>query len=61
MQNDEATAVMIDSSISSSQNLALMSEAFKDAINSGRKVFLKKFRAASDRAKNSSPLTDFLN
>lgn len=54
-------AVMINTSISSSQNPVLMAEAFKDAVNAGRKAFLAKLEAASDRAKASSPLTDFLN
>jgi thiazole synthase len=55
------SAVMINTSISSSQNPVLMAEAFKDAVNAGRKAFLAKLGAASDRAKSSSPLTDFLN
>ncbi len=54
-------AVMINTSISSSQNPVLMAEAFKDAVNAGRKAFLAKLGAISDRAKASSPLTDFLN
>ncbi|BAG13858.1 thiazole synthase [Endomicrobiia bacterium] len=54
-------AVMINTSISSSQNPVLMAEAFKDAVNAGRKAFLAKLGAVSDRAKASSPLTDFLN
>ncbi|OEG69549.1 thiazole synthase [Candidatus Endomicrobiellum trichonymphae] len=54
-------AIMINTSISSSQNPVLMAEAFKDAVNAGRKAFLAKLGAVSDRAKASSPLTDFLN
>jgi thiazole synthase len=54
-------AVMINTSISSSQNPILMAEAFKDAVNAGRKAFLAKLGTVSDRAKASSSLTDFLN
>jgi thiazole synthase len=54
-------AVMINTSISSSKNPVLMAEAFKDAVNAGRKAFLAKLGEVSDRAKASSPLTDFLN
>lgn len=54
------TAVMINTAISSSQNPVLMAEAFKDAINAGRKAFLAKIGTVSDRAKASSPLTGFL-
>jgi thiazole synthase len=54
-------AVMVNTSISSSRNPVLMAEAFKDAVNAGRKAFLAKLGAVSDRAKASSPLTDFLN
>ncbi|MCA6069798.1 MAG: thiazole synthase [Endomicrobium sp.] len=53
-------AVMINTAISSSQNPVLMAEAFKDAVNAGRKAFLAKIGIVSDRAKASSPLTGFL-
>ncbi|MDR0800183.1 MAG: thiazole synthase [Endomicrobium sp.] len=54
-------AVMINTSISSSPDTVLMAEAFKDAVNAGRKAFLAKLGVVSDRAKASSPLTGFLN
>ncbi|MDR3275224.1 MAG: thiazole synthase [Endomicrobium sp.] len=54
------TAVMINTSISSSSNPVLMAEAFKDAVDAGRKAFLAKLGTVSDRAKASSPLTGFL-
>jgi thiazole synthase len=53
-------AIMINTSISSSQNPILMAESFKDAVNAGRKAFLAKLGVVSDRAKASSPLTGFL-
>ncbi|MDR1926886.1 MAG: thiazole synthase [Endomicrobium sp.] len=53
-------AIMINTSISSSQNPILMAESFKDAVNAGRKAFLAKLGAVSDKAKASSPLTGFL-
>jgi thiazole synthase len=53
-------AVMINTSISSSFDPILMAEAFKDAVNAGRKAFLAKVGEISDRAKASSPLTGFL-
>jgi thiazole synthase len=53
-------AVMINTSIASSQNPILMAESFKDAVNAGRKAFLAKLGAVSDKAKASSPLTEFL-
>ncbi|GMO65311.1 MAG: thiazole synthase [Endomicrobiia bacterium] len=54
------SAIMINTSISSSPNPVLIAEAFKDAINAGRKAFLAKLGAISDRARASSPLTGFL-
>jgi len=54
-------AIMINTSISSSPNPVLMAEAFKDAVNAGRKAFLAKLGVVSDRAKASSPLTGFLH
>jgi thiazole synthase len=54
------SGVMVNTSISSSPNPILMAGAFKDAVNAGRKAFLAKLGAVSDRAKASSPLTGFL-
>ncbi|MDR1401137.1 MAG: thiazole synthase [Endomicrobium sp.] len=54
------SAVMINTSISSSQNPILMAEAFKYAVSAGRKAFLAKVGAVSDKARASSPLTEFL-
>ncbi|MDR1721074.1 MAG: thiazole synthase [Endomicrobium sp.] len=55
------SAIMINTSISSSPNPVLIAEAFKDAVNAGRKAFLAKLGAVSDKAKASSPLTGFLH
>lgn len=54
------SAIMINTSISSSPDPILIAEAFKDAVNAGRKAFLAKLGAISDRARASSPLTGFL-
>jgi len=54
-------AIMINTSISSSPNPVLMAEAFKNAVNAGRKAFLAKLGVVSDRAKASSPLIGFLH
>ncbi|MDR3244235.1 MAG: thiazole synthase, partial [Elusimicrobiota bacterium] len=53
-------AVMINTAISSSADPVLMAEAFKDAVTSGRKGFLAQFGEISNKAKASSPLTNFL-
>ncbi|MDR2676524.1 MAG: thiazole synthase [Endomicrobium sp.] len=55
------SAVMVNTSISSSADPILMAEAFKDAVSAGRKAFLAKFGTNSDKAKASSPLTGFLH
>ncbi|MDR3281849.1 MAG: thiazole synthase, partial [Endomicrobium sp.] len=54
------SGVMINTSISSSSNPVLMAGAFKDAVSAGRKAFLAKLGAVSDKAIASSPLTKFL-
>jgi thiazole synthase len=54
------SGVMVNTSISSSPNPILMASAFKNAVNAGRKAFLAKLGAVSDKAKASSPLTGFL-
>ncbi|MDR2818669.1 MAG: thiazole synthase, partial [Endomicrobium sp.] len=53
-------AVMANTAISSSPNAVLMSEAFKDAVASGRKAYLAKHGTVSAIARASSPLTGFL-
>ncbi|MDR1511267.1 MAG: thiazole synthase [Endomicrobium sp.] len=55
------SAVMINTSISTSPNPVLIAEAFKDAVNAGRKAFLAKVGVMSDKAIASSPLTGFLH
>lgn len=54
-------AVMVNTAISSSPDPVLMAAAFKDAVNAGRKGFLAKPGAVSDKAEASSPLTGFLH
>jgi thiazole synthase len=53
-------AVMANTAISSSPNAVLMSEAFKDAVVSGRKAYIAKHGTVSAIARASSPLTRFL-
>ncbi|MDR1122444.1 MAG: thiazole synthase [Endomicrobium sp.] len=53
-------AVMVNTAISSSPNVVLMSKAFKDAVTSGRKAYLAKHGTTSTIARASSPLTEFL-
>ncbi|MDR3048709.1 MAG: thiazole synthase [Elusimicrobiota bacterium] len=53
-------AIMANTAISSSENPILMAEAFKDAVNAGRKGFLAKLGTISNKAQASSPLTNFL-
>jgi thiazole synthase len=53
-------AVMTNTAISSSPDPVLMAEAFKDAVNAGRKAFLAKLGNISQTARASDPLTGFL-
>lgn len=56
-----ADACLINTAIASSPNPVLMAEAFKDAINSGRKAYLAGLGVQNREAVASSPLTGFLN
>ena len=55
-----AAAVLLNTAISSSKNPVLMAEAFKNAVEAGRKGYLAKAGAVSEKAIASSPLTGFL-
>ena len=55
-----AAAIMANTALATSGNLPLMAEAFKLAIESGRKAYLAKTGAVQDGASASSPLTGFL-
>ncbi|MBU5315878.1 thiazole synthase [Clostridium bornimense] len=55
-----AAAVLLNTAISSSKNPVLMAEAFKNAVEAGRKGYLAKAGIVSERAIASSPLTGFL-
>ena len=56
-----AAAVLLNTAISSSKNPVLMAEAFKNAVEAGRKGYLAKAGAVSEKAIASSPLTGFLD
>ncbi|MEG0291314.1 MAG: thiazole synthase [Anaerovoracaceae bacterium] len=54
-------AIMANTAIATAGDIAMMAEAFKDAINAGRKGYLAKLgRVVEGRAVASSPLTGFL-
>lgn len=56
-----AAAIMANTAIATSEDITMMAEAFKDAINAGRKAYLAKMGRVIDRgAVASSPLTGFL-
>ncbi|WP_297522068.1 thiazole synthase [uncultured Clostridium sp.] len=56
-----ASAVLLNTAISSSNNPVLMAEAFKDAVKAGRNAYLAKGGEVSSIAKASSPLLGFLD
>lgn len=56
-----ADACLINTAIASSPNPLLMAEAFKLAIQSGRKAYLAGIGAQNNNAVASSPLTGFLH
>jgi thiazole synthase len=56
-----ADACLVNTAIASSKNPVLMAEAFKNAVDAGRKCFLAKAGKVSSKANASSPLTGFLN
>ena len=56
-----AAAIMANTAIATSEDIPMMAEAFKDAINAGRKAYLAKMGRVIDRgAVASSPLIGFL-
>lgn len=56
-----AAAIMANTAIATSEDIPMMAEAFKDAINAGRKAYLAKMGRVIDRgAVASSSLTGFL-
>lgn len=57
-----AAAIMANTALATAGNLPLMASAFKDAINSGRKVYLAGLgRVLTRGASASDPLTGFLH
>ncbi|MEG0250943.1 MAG: thiazole synthase [Peptostreptococcus sp.] len=56
-----AAAIMANTAIATSEDIPMMAEAFKDAINAGRKAYLAKLGRVIDKGGvASSPLTGFL-
>lgn len=55
-----ADAVLLNTAIATSENPILMAEAFKNAVESGRKAYLAGTGAETEFAKASSPLVGFL-
>lgn len=56
-----ASACLVNTAIASSANPVLMAEAFKNAVDSGRKAYLAGTGAIRSKACASSPLTGFLD
>lgn len=56
-----ATAIMCNTAIAAAKDIILMSSAFKEAINAGRKAFLAGCAGTRNTAAASSPLTGFLH
>lgn len=55
-----ADAVLVNTAIATAGDPVLMGEAFKLAVEAGRKAFISKLGPQSDMAQASSPLTGFL-
>ena len=55
-----ADAVLVNTAIATSPNPALFAEAFKEAVQAGRKAFLAGLPGTFTQARASSPLTGFL-
>lgn len=55
-----ASAVLVNTALATAGNPVLMAEAFKLAVESGRKGYLAKVGVQRDYAEASSPLTGFL-
>ena len=56
-----ASAVLLNTAISSSKNPVLMAKAFKEAVQAGRNAYLAKGGIVKNFADASSPLTGFLD
>lgn len=56
-----ASAVLLNTAISSSKDPILMASAFKKAVQAGREAYLAKAGTVSNFANASSPLTGFLD
>ena len=56
-----ADAVLVNTAIAVSPDPVLMAQAFKMAVEAGRKAFNAKLAKPVDHASASSPLTSFLN
>lgn len=56
-----ADAVLVNTAIATAGNPVSMAEAFKEAVEAGRKAFLSGLPQAHSHAEASSPLTAFLN
>ncbi len=56
-----ADAVLVNTAIAASANPVLMAEAFAMAVKSGRMAYEAKLGPKSNKAQQSSPLTDFLS
>jgi thiazole synthase len=56
-----AAACLVNTAIASSENPVLMAEAFRNAVNAGRKAYLAGTGQVREKASASSPLTGFLH
>src|SRR5574344_77145 len=55
-----ASAIMLNTAVATSQDVALMSRAFKNSIKAGRDAYLAGLGRVLNKAEASSPLTGFL-
>jgi thiazole synthase len=56
-----ADAVLVNTAIATAGNPVMMAQAFREAVDAGRKAFLSGLPQARSHAEASSPLTAFLN
>lgn len=56
-----ASAVLVNTAIATADNPTLMAEAFKKAVQAGRKAYLAGLPKSAQKAEASSPLTNFLS
>lgn len=54
------SAVLVDTAIATSKDPVAMGEAFKEAVNAGRRAYIAKYPEINSGAVASSPLTGFL-